>query len=891
MGKIQGIAGQASEGVYLAQIQLKFSERDERDVSLPEMLQMTRGRLSSVTDCLVGVFIPSVIGGINSPIQLFLSGTDLTELDGLAVGIQTELETRSGFSDIDTSVREGKPKLRILPRRAVLADVDLPASSLGMALRANVEGLKAGTYKQGDRNYDIVVKFDEEQGKSQVDAFLFPGRPGQSLLLNTFGEVEEMVAPVQILRRDKNRVSRITGNTDASLPLGRAVTEVAGLLEDGRMPAGYRYAFAGDVEYMGEAQEELGAAALTALVLVILTLAAVMESWRHPVLILVTLPLGLIGMVWGLFLFGESFSVFVIVGGVMLIGIVVNNAILITDQFNVHVRAGVPRHQAMIQAAADKFRPIIMITIAAVLGMLPLGLGKGIGAELRNGVGIASAGGILVSGLLTMLVIPVLYDFFTRKRPEKQAKPVVGSGVIPMGLLVLALGGSGSVVAGTGGGTLESSEARGSSVTIEVNTNAPLFALGEAKRVALEGNPGLRAAMARVEAAVAVVRQTRAAYYPILSVEAGAFHNEWVPGTAGGADPYQQYTALARVRWLVFDGFSRRFNLLAAKHGQHASESAKLDAQRLLLQAVSDGYFAALLSQEQARVAEQDAMFNRDLYQETRKRQLAGTAARSDVLNFQMRTLRAENALRVIRLDYETALTALARLVGNEEAVLNVRLDAESAKPRDEVLPPIGESLSYAFAHRPDLDQLYQMAQVGEALTKSQKGAYWPSIGLTAGGGYNATRNSNLFDEDKDTEAFVGVQASWDLFTGGSRRAQVEQIRAQTDALEYQAADRRGQVAQEVRDAMNTFHTASDALINQRVISSLADEIRDIVRREYEVGLAALTRLNEAQTDAVRAAGSLALAHIERARAFESYDSATGRNLVHFRYETVTAER
>jgi HAE1 family hydrophobic/amphiphilic exporter-1 len=108
---------------------------------------------------------------------------------------------------------------------------------------------------------------------------------------------------------------------------------------------------------------------------------------------------------------------------VMMIGIVVNNAILIMDRLNVHIREGVPRHKAMISAASEQFRPIAMITLAAVLGMLPLATSRGIGAELRNGVGIAAMGGILVSGILTLVVMPILYDLFTRKKASKE-KPL-----------------------------------------------------------------------------------------------------------------------------------------------------------------------------------------------------------------------------------------------------------------------------------------------------------------------------------------------------------------------------------------------------------------------------------------------------------------------------------
>jgi HAE1 family hydrophobic/amphiphilic exporter-1 len=153
------------------------------------------------------------------------------------------------------------------------------------------------------------------------------------------------------------------------------------------------------------------------MILVILTLSAIMESFMQPALILTTLPPTLIGMLWGLYLTGNSISIFAIMGGVMLIGIVVNNAILILDHFNhlVHVEK-MPREDAIIKAAGSRFRPVIMITTAAVLGMLPMAFGTGIGAELRSDVGIASAGGILSSGIISLFTIPIIYSFFIKKQ-------------------------------------------------------------------------------------------------------------------------------------------------------------------------------------------------------------------------------------------------------------------------------------------------------------------------------------------------------------------------------------------------------------------------------------------------------------------------------------------
>ena len=253
--------------------------------------------------------------------------------------------------------------------------------------------------------------------------FLFPAVPGKPILLSNLAKVQQRIAPIQITRKDKRRVSKVLANLGAGMPLGTAVNLLGEKIDsEGHFPPGNDYSFTGMYERMSEANTEFGEAGIIAIVLVILTLSAILESFKQPWLILVTLPLGLIGVMWALAIAGESISMFVLMGTVMMIGIVVNNAILIMDQFNVHVTEGIPIHKAMITAACERFRPIAMITLAAVLGMLPLALSKGIGAELRNGVGVASVGGILVSGILTLIIIPVLYDLFTRKSKSKEAR-------------------------------------------------------------------------------------------------------------------------------------------------------------------------------------------------------------------------------------------------------------------------------------------------------------------------------------------------------------------------------------------------------------------------------------------------------------------------------------
>ena len=420
VGKVQGIIGQSTEGIYLAQMLLTFSDRDQRGLTIDELQEEVRSRLQGYPECIMTVTMPSAIGGQSQDVELEIAGAELDVLDRLALETQARADAMTGFLDPDTTVRAGKPELAVIPNRAVLSDLDMSAVSLGLTLRTNLEGMDAGTFKRGDRNYDIVVEFEDRPGKDQVEQFLFPAAPGQPIVLTNLSRIEQRTAPIQITRKDKRRVSKVFTNLAPGMALGTAVDQLTDKIQtEGRFPPGYEFMFAGTYEIMEEMQAEFGDAIITAIVLVILTLAAILESFKQPWLILVTLPLAVIGVMWALALTGETMSMFVLLGIVMMIGIVVNNAILIMDQFNVHVAEGIPRHKAMITAACERFRPIVMITLAAVLGMLPLALGRGIGAEMRNSVGIASVGGILISGVLTLIVMPILYDLFTR-RSNKQ---------------------------------------------------------------------------------------------------------------------------------------------------------------------------------------------------------------------------------------------------------------------------------------------------------------------------------------------------------------------------------------------------------------------------------------------------------------------------------------
>ena len=419
-GKVDSIGGSGSTGVYLAQIQLSFKDKTQRSWTIFDRVDEISKMLSDETDCIITVAVESEMGGISTPLQMNIIGDDLNVLDNLGNDIKNMIRTLPDAGDIDSTVRDGKPQLLIRPNRAVMSDVGMTAAAMGTTMRGNLEGIEAATYKSGDRSYDIRVKYKEKQGAGQVSEFLMPGASGRPVPLETFANVEKNIIPVQIKRFDKRRTVTITGTLKPNGKLGLLMNDIDARLESDQMlPPGYSVKRSGDSEMLVDALADFLEAAILAIVLTYLVLSAILESFIRPFMIMFTLPLGLIGILWALRVTGYGISIFVLLGVVMLIGVVVNAAVLIIDRLGQLIEGGMSRREAMFNAMADTFRAVLMVILASGIGMLPMALGRGIGSEMRAGIGVASTGGVFVSGILSIIVIPLLYVFFTGKTKNR----------------------------------------------------------------------------------------------------------------------------------------------------------------------------------------------------------------------------------------------------------------------------------------------------------------------------------------------------------------------------------------------------------------------------------------------------------------------------------------
>ncbi len=406
-GKVQGIIGQVSEGPYLAEISLTFAPKTERPENLDQLRDRVRALLAGESGCLVSVMVPSDIGGASKFLEAEISGDDLATLNRIGAEAFARMKAMPGVADPESSVREGKPELRVVPRRPVLRDLGVAPAQLGLALRGNVEGLKAGAYQVGDRSYDIRVKLAEQPGLEQVAAFDMPG-PDSPMHLGALGDLEPGTAPARIVRAEKRRIVKLMADPAAGTALGTVAGDVRGAIAP-HLPAGYGLRFVGMIERMDESNEEFKTVMLVAILLTYLLLAAMLESWTQPFLILTTVPFAYMGLFGALALTRMNLSIMGLLSGVMLIGVVVNNAILVMDGVNALRAGGAHRLDAILKASVMKFRPILMTSVAAILGMLPMATGRGLGSEIRASCGVGAVGGMIVSSVLSLYFVPLLY--------------------------------------------------------------------------------------------------------------------------------------------------------------------------------------------------------------------------------------------------------------------------------------------------------------------------------------------------------------------------------------------------------------------------------------------------------------------------------------------------
>ena len=351
-----------------------------------------------------------------TPVEIEISGFDLDNLKKASDAITGRLSANDRFADVKNTMETGSPELQIHFDRDRAASYGLQVHEVADRVVSSVRGDVATRYSWRDRKIDVLVRAQESDRASIEEIKRLIVNPGSErpIPLSAIATVQVANGPGEIRRVSQQRVAIVSANLSYG-DLGEAADDVRQVLSDVTMPPGVFADIGGQNEEMSDSFSSLIFALSLAVFLVYLVMASQFESLLHPFIILFSIPLALVGAVLALYLTGTTISVVVFIGLILLAGIVVNNAIVLIDLINQMRRKGTDKIEAIMEGGKLRLRPILMTTLTTTLALLPLAIGFGDGAELRSPMGITVIGGLLVSTLLTLVVIPVMYSIMDRK--------------------------------------------------------------------------------------------------------------------------------------------------------------------------------------------------------------------------------------------------------------------------------------------------------------------------------------------------------------------------------------------------------------------------------------------------------------------------------------------
>lgn len=408
--------GNGRNPVNQGSLDIRLKPSNERERSMQQIMDDLRGRFQNVEGLKVTVVSNQGGGrGDSRPVQIGLRGSNIKELKNYAQQLADMIRQTEGATDVDISDSEEQPEIVVKLDHSKASEFGLDATEVGKVIEMAIMGKStSNSYTIGDNDYDIILQLEQSQRTNINDVMnlRISSSAGQFIRLGDIADVRYGSGPTRIEREDKQRQIVVYANTVGISP-GDLISKVRNeYIPELNLPPGYNYKMIGQADNMARSFKEVYKAVILAIVVVYMVLAAQFESFSQPLIIMVSLPFAIIGAILGLLVAGQTANMMSMIGFTMLLGLVTKNAILLIDYANQEREKGMSIREAVLLACSLRLRPILMTTLSTILGMLPIALGIGEGAELRQSMGVVLIGGLTTSTLLTLVVVPLIYLLF-----------------------------------------------------------------------------------------------------------------------------------------------------------------------------------------------------------------------------------------------------------------------------------------------------------------------------------------------------------------------------------------------------------------------------------------------------------------------------------------------
>jgi len=424
--KVMVNVGASTEGFFnqsadnISEINVRLTPKEERTRSTDTIMQAIRVNLQDIVGLKASINPIGIFGTANeTPVAVIISGPLRSQVTRVAEALRDSLKTVSGTADIKLTSQIGSPEMRVIVDREKMGTFGISIADVGAALRTAYAGDEAGKYRDGGDEYDIRVMLDKyyRQDTSTLSEITFRTSQGDMVRLGQFVTFEQDRGYTQLQRKDRNNAVWVKAQV-VGRPVGSIGKEIERIMANMKktllMPSTVSYAYESDLKRQGESNSTLLLSFLVAIIFVYLIMVALYDSWIWPMVVMFSIPLAIIGALFALAITGKSLSIFTILGIIMLIGLVGKNAILLVDFINKFRDEGMELSEAILEAAKERLRPILMTTLTLIFGLLPIALSQSSGSEWKSGLSVALVGGLFSSMFLTLLVIPVVYVWFDK---------------------------------------------------------------------------------------------------------------------------------------------------------------------------------------------------------------------------------------------------------------------------------------------------------------------------------------------------------------------------------------------------------------------------------------------------------------------------------------------
>lgn len=822
---------------------VRLVEPDERDKSQQEIANELMAEFSKMTFARTFVGQQQTIGGDRRgglPIQYVIQAPNFEKLKALLPQFMEEVNNSSKFRIADLNLKFNKPELNVEIDRDRARALGVMVADIAESLQLYFSGQRFGYFIMNGKQYQVIGEASRANRDEPIDLqnIYVRNQSGELVQLDNLVTLSERTAPPQLFRYNRYVSATVSADPAPGVSLGEGIDEMD-RIADVVFDDTFTSTLSGTSKEFRESSNSLIFAFLLALVLVYLVLAAQFESFVDPLIIMFTVPLAITGAVIVLFMFGQTLNIFSQIGIIVLTGIVTKNGILIVEFANQIQAKGKSVAGSAIEAAGLRFRPILMTSMATVLGVLPIALALGAASKSRMPMGMVIIGGLLFSLVLTLYVIPALYAMMSRKSLRQLKLKNAALGL----LLFCALSPQSAI-----GQANESLNEK--------------MSLQQAVSIGLENNYSIRIARNNEQIAANNNSLGNAGFLPTLDVQAGYsettnnvqlvfFDGREQSATGAGSDALN---ASALLNWTVFDG-TRMF--MARNRLAELEVQGKMKARAVVEQTVADiayQYYSVIQLTQFIRVIEQSLELSDIRRDIAEKRMNLGSGSELAVLQSQVDRNADYSNLLQQKAALVRAKAVFNRLLARDpdiEFAVDERIELNDIKPYGSMLEALESQNPQLLAARSDM-------RAREFEVREAEAAYSPRLDLFGQYDYGRSQNEvGVLQSNRSFGPTYGITATFNIFNGFNARREVQNRKL--DLLTAQA----GMEDQALMLRAELFSAYSDYTANMELVN-LENENLDVARRNlsvatesYRLGGISDIEMREAQVRLIEAEGRL----------------------------------